>query len=120
MLQINSDPDLRSYWKAIAEIAYKALFRAEIAKGVGIPVQTQKHTRVALRFLPDKGRERQKYHRDYLRDEIQDEMATEQPSLSAFPKLNITTSHRIFPCFPLPAAPSPHVRQQKHSLLFKG
>lgn len=84
MLQINSDPDLRPYWKAIAQIAYKAFFMAEIAKGVGIPVQTQKHTLVALCFLPDKGRERQKYHRDYLRDEIQDEMATEQRACQHF------------------------------------
>lgn len=77
---MNSDSDLRSYRKAIAQITNKPLFGPEIAQGLNDCSHTHTHTLVALRFSWTKT----KYHGDYLRDEIQDEMATEQLSLSAF------------------------------------
>lgn len=127
--QISRDADLRSYRKAIAQIACKAL-RAEIAKGGGNLCSNTKTHRGCSASTPGQTRGKTKYRRDYLRDEIQDEMATEQRSLSAFPGLNNpptltqpptpTPTRHTSPCFPLPDAPSPHVRKQKHSLLFKG
>lgn len=92
--QISRDADLTSYREAIAQIACEA-FRAEIAKGAGISAPTQKHTRVALPPPPGHTPGKTKYRRDHLRDEIQDEMATEQRSLSAFPRLNNPSSTRL-------------------------
>lgn len=85
--QISRDADLRSYRKAIAQIACKAL-RAEIAKGGGNLCSNTKTHRGCSASTPGQTRGKTKYRRDYLRDEIQDEMATEQRSLSAFPRLN--------------------------------
>lgn len=56
--QLNSDSDVGSYWKVIAQITSKPLFRAEIAQGLNDCSNTQ--TQIgSFVFFMDKGKERQ-------------------------------------------------------------